>query len=420
MIKGLLKRAKKNPHIEIQQCDRLHAKVIVGEANLVVGSANLSRNGLGLEGQELAHWLEAGIHTTTTDEVRAAQQWFEQLWRSAETRVITDDDLKAAIVAYNRNRNARPDYSPKGPFTFAKYLPHELEVRDAYALIYNSRPCEEADEARDRYHQQIVAEQGGEKGRRASKHWNFESWPNTLDTTGKYEYLCLFLENDGELVVDGVCRMTGLRIPFQYISVSDLRALTLMELRKVAAEIQSSPLNIWSLYWNEDAPTPENDCRDILADKLRDRLRVYGDFEVSPEVASAGGTRADMVVTHGTLSLPFEAKRSGHSHLWYGHSGQLQTYTQAPSTEGQGIYIVFWFGKGLKIPASPEGTTPDTPNALKVAPEGQLPAELRAITSVVVLDLTDAGAAAKVRKESGYEEGKAAKRESRASRRVKK
>lgn len=204
------------------------------------------------------------------------------------------------------------------------------------------------------------------------------------------------------------------------ISVRDLRALTLMELRKVAAEIQSSPLNIWRLYWNEDRPKLENDCRDILADKLRDRLRVYGDFEVSSEVASAGGTRADMVVTHGTLSLPFEAKRSGHSHLWYGHSGQLQTYTQAPSTEGQGIYIVFWFGKWLKIPAPPEGTTPDTPDALKVALEGQLPAELRAITSVVVLDLTDAGAAAKVRKESGYEEGKAAKRESRVSSRVKK
>ncbi|MFJ4453266.1 NACHT domain-containing protein [Pseudomonas sp. NPDC089392] len=204
------------------------------------------------------------------------------------------------------------------------------------------------------------------------------------------------------------------------ISVRDLRALTLMELRKIAAEIQSSPLNIWSLYWNEGVPKPENDCRDILADKLRDRLRVYGDFEVSPEVASAGGTRADMVVTHGTLSLPFEAKRSGHSHLWYGHSGQLQTYTQAPSTEGQGIYIVFWFGKGLKIPAPPEGTTPDTPDALKVALEGQLPAELRAITSVVVLDLTDAGAAAKVRKESGYEQGKADKRESRASSRAKK
>lgn len=45
---------------------------------------------------------------------------------------------------------------------------------------------------------------------------------------------------------------------------------------------------------------------------------------------------------------------------------------------------------------------------------------LRAITSVVVLDLTHAGAAAKVRKESGYEQGKADKRESRASSSAKK
>lgn len=204
------------------------------------------------------------------------------------------------------------------------------------------------------------------------------------------------------------------------ISVRDLRALTLMVLRDLAAEIQSSPLNIWNLYWNKGVPKPENDCRDVLADKLRDRLRVYGDFEVSPEVASAGGTRADMIVTHGTLSLPFEAKRTAHSHLWYGHSGQLQTYTQAPSTEGQGIYIVFWFGPALKIQAPPSGATPDTPDALKAELEEQLPAELRAITSVVVLDLTDAGAAAKVRKESGYEQGKADKRERRASSRVKK
>lgn len=216
MIKDLLRKARKNPHIEIQQCDRLHAKVIVGEANLVVGSANLSRNGLGLEGQELAHWLEAAIHTTMADEVHKAQQWFEQLWTSAETRAISNQDLSAALVAYERNRKARPDYSPKGPFTFTKYQPHELEVRDAYALIYNSRPCEEADEAGDRYHQQIVPEQEAEKGRKPSKHWNFESWPDALDTTERYEYLCLFLEEDGEVIVDGVCRMTGLRVPFEY------------------------------------------------------------------------------------------------------------------------------------------------------------------------------------------------------------
>jgi hypothetical protein len=67
-----------------------------------------------LEGQELAHWLEAAIHPTRADEVHEAQQWFEQLWTSAETRAISNQDLSAALVAYECNRKARPDYSPKG------------------------------------------------------------------------------------------------------------------------------------------------------------------------------------------------------------------------------------------------------------------------------------------------------------------
>jgi hypothetical protein len=199
------------------------------------------------------------------------------------------------------------------------------------------------------------------------------------------------------------------------INVQDLRALILMELSALAEEMQSSELNLWNRYWNLEVPKTENECRDVLADKLRDRLRVYGDFSVYPEAASAGGTRADMVVTKGTMYLPFEAKRTSHSHLWYGHSSQLQTYTLAPSTEGQGIYIVFWFGLDLKIQPPPEGATPETPDALRAALEAQLPVELAARTSVVVLDLTDAGAAARARKESGFEEGKAAKKKRRTA-----
>lgn len=36
----------------LKQCDRLHAKVIVGSKTAVVGSANFSCNGLNLEGEE--------------------------------------------------------------------------------------------------------------------------------------------------------------------------------------------------------------------------------------------------------------------------------------------------------------------------------------------------------------------------------
>ncbi|QVL21425.1 hypothetical protein KH389_12930 [Pseudomonas qingdaonensis] len=204
------------------------------------------------------------------------------------------------------------------------------------------------------------------------------------------------------------------------INVQNLRALTLMVLREIAEEVQSSPLNLWSLYWNAGRPKIENDCRDVLADKLRDRLRFYGNFDVYPEAASSGGTRADMMVTDGTLYLPLEAKHTYHSHLWYGHSGQLQTYARAPNTEGQGIYVVFWFGGVHKIQPSPEGVKHQTPEALKIALEAQLPADLRGKTSVVVLDLTDAGTAAKARKESGYEQGKAEKRERRATAKEKK
>ena len=198
------------------------------------------------------------------------------------------------------------------------------------------------------------------------------------------------------------------------INVQDLRALTLMVLREIAEEIQSSPLNLWSRYWNAGRPMVENACRDVLADKLRDRLRFYGNFEVYPEAASSGGTRADMLVTCGSLNLPIEAKRTNHDHLWYGHSGQLQTYALAPSTEGQGIYVVFWFGAALKVEPPPEGVTPESPKALEVSLEAQLPAELRVKTSVVVLDLSDAGAAAKVRKESEFEQARSDKREKRA------
>ncbi len=197
------------------------------------------------------------------------------------------------------------------------------------------------------------------------------------------------------------------------VNVQDLRALTLMVLRDLAAEIQSSALNPWKLYWNPSGPKTENDCRDVLADNLRNRLRIYGDFEVYPEAPSSGGTRADIMITNGTLYLPIEAKRANHSHLWYGHSGQLQTYSLAPSTEGQGIYVVFWFGPGLKIQPPSEGATPETPEALEAALEALLPAELVAKTSVVVLDLSNAAEAARARKEYEYEKDKAAKRERR-------
>jgi hypothetical protein len=193
------------------------------------------------------------------------------------------------------------------------------------------------------------------------------------------------------------------------INAQDLKALVLLILEEVAAELQSSPHNLWRLFWDNNKPKVENDCRDVLAGKLRDKLGFFGSFEVSPEAASSGGTRADLLVTHGPFTVPVEAKRTSHTHLWYGHIGQLQTYTLANSTEGQGIYVIFWFGNALGVTPPPAGIKPEKPEALKAALKDLLPAELAATTSVVVLDVSNAAQAAKVRKDSEFNKAKAAK-----------
>jgi hypothetical protein len=183
----------------------------------------------------------------------------------------------------------------------------------------------------------------------------------------------------------------------------------LIVLKEIAADMQPSPHNPWKLFWDNNAPKVENDCRDVLAGKLRDKLGYFGSFEVLCEAASSGGTRADMLITHGNLAVPIEAKRTNHSHLWYGHSGQLQTYSLANSTAGQGIYLIFWFGKALGVTLPPAGPKPTTADALKAALENHLPPELVTTTSVLVLDVSDAAKAAKLRKNSDRDEARASK-----------
>ncbi|MDD0843379.1 hypothetical protein [Pseudomonas sp. Gutcm_11s] len=193
------------------------------------------------------------------------------------------------------------------------------------------------------------------------------------------------------------------------INAQDLRALVVIMLEEISSEMQPSPDNPWRLFWDKKVPKPENDCRDVVAGKLRDKLRYFGIFDVQPEAASSGNTRADILVTHGNFAVPIEAKRTSHDHLWYGHSGQLQTYSLAKNTEAQGIYLVFWFGKALSVTTPPTGTTPTSPQILKDALERMLRPELIGTTSVIVLDVSDATVAAKDRKESDFLTAKAAK-----------
>lgn len=92
-VKGVLRR-----------CDCLHAKVFLGRGTAVVASANVSINGLALEGAETASWIEAGIMTS---DIAHVAEWFEELWLHG-AHEITGSDWKRAEDAWKLRQRAKP------------------------------------------------------------------------------------------------------------------------------------------------------------------------------------------------------------------------------------------------------------------------------------------------------------------------
>lgn len=101
-IRALLKL----PNVEVLQQDDLHAKLVLTDTTLIVGSANVSSNGLGLEGAEQAAWREAGLLSESSAERTAAKRWFGSQWGAA--RSIEEADLLNAEAAWKSRREMRP------------------------------------------------------------------------------------------------------------------------------------------------------------------------------------------------------------------------------------------------------------------------------------------------------------------------
>ena len=116
-----------NPHaleklqsVDLRQYDTLHAKVIIGKTHSIVGSANISTNGLGFEGIETTGWHEAGMRLDTSDELTS---WFEDLWKN-QSRPILPNDWKEAKKKWKLRQSAKPTLPNFGSFDIAqKRLP---------------------------------------------------------------------------------------------------------------------------------------------------------------------------------------------------------------------------------------------------------------------------------------------------------
>lgn len=84
---------------QVQQIDTLHAKVYIGDAEMLVTSANASTNGLGFEGAVQGNWIEAGVIGQIQD---LALDWFLDLW--SVSRPITEEDLSLATVKWRQRQ----------------------------------------------------------------------------------------------------------------------------------------------------------------------------------------------------------------------------------------------------------------------------------------------------------------------------
>ena len=178
-------------------------------------------------------------------------------------------------------------------------------------------------------------------------------------------------------------------------NAADLAALLQDRFADISADAQGSDSNPWKKYWNVDPhgrPTearPENSCRDVLVEALRDRLPA--EVTLAPESLYAADNRADIRASCAGFNVPVEIKKNSHPDLWTAIRRQLiAKYTTDQATSGYGIYLVLWFGaKETKPP--PDGKRPLTPEALRQRLEQDLtPDESRKI-SVIVMDVTKPG-----------------------------
>ena len=88
--------------VVIKHLFSLHAKIIIGKNSCIISSANLSTNGMGLEGESHPVNYEAGVLTDEIEE--KASEWFEKIWVEAKQISLSDEEWEARIMRYKKEK----------------------------------------------------------------------------------------------------------------------------------------------------------------------------------------------------------------------------------------------------------------------------------------------------------------------------
>lgn len=172
-------------------------------------------------------------------------------------------------------------------------------------------------------------------------------------------------------------------------SVADLRAIVVEELDKLGRRLCGNSEDEVHFFWtDDDKPRSENECRDRVVALLRGYLEPLAIYPID-EADMPQGKRADIVFYHDALWLPVEAKRQQHPDLWVAIERQLERlYTVHWQAQGQGVFLVFWFGAEFNVSARPDGgPRPTTAAELQAALDTHAAVKAGRV-QVVVLDVS--------------------------------
>lgn len=175
-------------------------------------------------------------------------------------------------------------------------------------------------------------------------------------------------------------------------NAADLQALVIQHLDDMQAAWRGADTFALKGFWQDQGQVSksENDCRDLVLDRLREHLEPLA-ILVSRERTAAQDKRADQCVEFirngRRIALPIEVKKADHDKLWTAWRDQLQRYyLNDPDADDHGLYLVLWFGQ--KVTTHPEGVKPQGAVHLQTLIEQRIPAQDRSRLAVQVLDLS--------------------------------
>jgi hypothetical protein len=143
----------------------------------------------------------------------------------------------------------------------------------------------------------------------------------------------------------------------QIISVENLRTVILEELQNYQKDLNGHDITTKSIFYhgeiNIQNRVDENTATQRIAERLRLRLENQ-QVNLMREGYMKDNNRCDLVfsklINGKTKILPVEVKGQWHLKLYSAFDSQLdRLYTIHPNADGQGIYLVLWFGANEKV-----------------------------------------------------------------------